>query len=82
MAILSKIRSAAFLVMLLTAALTPGVPLSADEDGCNDYGDCEFCESGNICVVDLNQRCSSWEGCEQVGFCEPGGAICSCSPCN
>jgi hypothetical protein len=82
MALLSKIRGAAFLVMLLTAALTPGAPLSADEDDCSGYGHCMWCDSGSICWVESSPPgCSGYQGCQQIGFCYPDGLKCSCDPC-
>jgi hypothetical protein len=80
MALLSKIRGAAFLVMLLTAALAPGAPLSAD-GFCSDYEWCGYCDAGSICFINRNESCTSYPGCSQIDFCDPNGKVCSCYPC-
>lgn len=83
MAVLSKVRYLAFLV-LLTAAMASSSPVAADEF-CDSYGPCASCDTpaGN-CYLWEGGECSRYPECHQVGWCQYSGGtvfICNCGEC-
>ncbi len=87
MAVLSRVRYIAFLV-LLTAAMVSSPPVLADDD-CDQYGPCDSCDTPvGRCIIPFGGgACSQYDECTSVGFCSSsgggsGGTICNCGPCD
>ena len=88
MVVLSKVRCAAFLV-LLAAALGSGGSAFADDPQCaQSQGPCSSCDTPpGYCRVPFSQQCDQYEECSYVAFCggsggNPGFTLCWCGPCD
>jgi hypothetical protein len=85
MAVLSRIRLAAFMALLI-AAMLPGGAISANDE-CPDVGYCNDCDTpeGECFIPIGGGNCQQYPGCTLAYFCGGtgggSGTICNCPPC-